>query len=100
MEPAEVEARLRDLMAAELAGDLAVVALPHASLGSVLAVAMTDSSDLEGTRRAAREQLQGPQRPRLWFHVPRLPLTTAAKVDRTALVSLLSGDEGRAMRWV
>ena len=48
VEPAEVETRLRDLMAAGLAGDLAVVALPHASLGSVLAVAMTESSDLEG----------------------------------------------------
>jgi long-chain acyl-CoA synthetase len=100
VEPVEVEARLRKLMAAELAGDLAVIALPHGSLGSVLAVAMTDSADLQATRRAAREHLEGPQRPRLWFHVPRLPLTTAAKVDRTALISLLSGDEGRAMRWV
>ena len=96
VEPADVEAALRP--AAH--GEIAVVGVPHASLGAVLAVALTEQSDLAGLKRAAREELAGPLLPRLWFHVPRLPQSGAGKTDRAALVSLLSGDDAGATRLV
>lgn len=94
VEPADVEAVLRPATR----GDLAVVGVPHESLGAVLAVALTEPSDLERVRRSARDDLTGPFLPRLWFHVPHLPRTSAGKVDRTALVSALSGEEARSGR--
>jgi acyl-coenzyme A synthetase/AMP-(fatty) acid ligase len=48
----------------------------------------------------ARDALPGAARPRLWFAVDRLPETTAGKVDREAVVSLLAGDGDRARRLV
>jgi hypothetical protein len=49
-------------------------------------------------RAAARSSLAGALRPRLWWHVRDLPVTPAGKVDRTAVVSLLSGADGPARR--
>jgi long-chain acyl-CoA synthetase len=94
VQPADVESALRPAAR----GELAVVALPHSSLGAVLAVALTDDADLEPVRRTARGSLSGPMLPRLWFHVPTLPSTPAGKVDRVALVSLLAGEDTRSMR--
>jgi long-chain acyl-CoA synthetase len=94
VEPADVEAVLRPAAR----GDLAVVGVPHGGLGAVLAVALTESSDLEQVRRTARHELSGPLLPRLWFHVPHLPRTGIGKVDRTALVSALSGEDARSRR--
>lgn len=96
VEPADVEAVLRP--AAH--GEIAVVGVPNANLGVVLAVALTERSDLGEVRRTARERLAGPFLPRLWFLLPRLPLTSAGKTDRVALVSLLSGDDARSLRLV
>jgi long-chain acyl-CoA synthetase len=96
VEPADVEAVLRP--AAH--GEIAVVGVPNANLGAVLAVALTERSDFGEVRRTARERLAGPLLPRLWFHVRHLPQTVAGKVDRAALVSLLSGDEARSWRLV
>jgi long-chain acyl-CoA synthetase len=93
---ADVEGVLRP----EATGDLAVVAVPHSHLGSVVAVALTRPDDLVPVRRRARSRLEGAHRPRAWFHVPELPLTTAGKVDRAALAELLSADDGRATRLV
>jgi acyl-CoA synthetase (AMP-forming)/AMP-acid ligase II len=94
VQPADVESVLRPAARRELA----VVGLPHASLGAVLAVALSDDSDLATVRGTARDRLAGPLLPRLWFHVPLLPRTSAGKVDRTALVSLLAGESARSMR--
>jgi long-chain acyl-CoA synthetase len=94
VEPAEVEALLRPVGH----GEIAVVGVPHARLGTVLAVALTEPADLDDLKRPARERLAGPARPRLWFHVSRLPRTTAGKVDRTALVSTVSGEDARPTR--
>jgi long-chain acyl-CoA synthetase len=94
VEPADVEALLRPAAR----GELAVVGVPHERLGTVLAVVLTEPSDLDRTRRSARDELSGPLLPRLWFHVAHLPRTDAGKVDRTALVSALSGEEARPRR--
>jgi long-chain acyl-CoA synthetase len=96
VEPADVEAVLRPAAR----GDVAVVAVPHERLGAVLAVALTEPSDLEPVRRSARDALTGAFLPRLWFHVPHLPRTSAGKVDRTTLVSVLSGVDARSRRLI
>jgi len=82
---ADVEAVLRP----PARGEVFVVGLPHPQLGAVLCVVLTDPSDLAPARARARDGLTGGERPRLWFHVPRLPLTAAGKVDRTQLVAEL-----------
>jgi long-chain acyl-CoA synthetase len=94
VQPADIEATLRPAAR----GELAVVGVPHGSLGAVLAVALTEPSDLERVRRIARDELSGSLLPRLWFHVPQLPRTNAGKVDRTALVSALSREDARSRR--
>ena len=93
---ADVEAVLR----AAATGEVVVVGLPHPELGAVLAVVLTTPGDHPAVREAAARSLQGADRPRLWFQVTDLPLTAAGKVDRAALVSLLSGADGRAHRLV
>jgi long-chain acyl-CoA synthetase len=70
-------------------GDVVVVGLPHATLGEVVAAVLTDDADLRPLRRVARTSLSPGQRPRVWFHCPRLPLTSAGKVDRAALRAML-----------
>ena len=96
VEPADVEALLRTLATA----DLAVVGVPHPTLGSVLAVALSSAADHRPLRRLARTRLAGAHLPRLWFDVGPLPRTPAGKPDRPALVSLLSGDRGAVRRLV
>jgi acyl-CoA synthetase (AMP-forming)/AMP-acid ligase II len=93
---AEVETELR----ASASGELVVTGVPHATLGEVVTVVLTRADDLEPVRSAARDRLAGGRRPRLWFHVSTLPLTSAGKLDRQALVSLLSSGDGRARRLV
>jgi acyl-CoA synthetase (AMP-forming)/AMP-acid ligase II len=93
---ADVEPALR----AAAVGSVVVLGLPNDVLGYVLAAVLTSPSDLAGCRDVARRSLEGAHRPRLWFHVDDLPVTPQGKVDRAALVSLLSGDDGRARRLV
>ena len=81
---ADVEAAL----APTVSGELVVVGLPHPDLGQVVTVVVTDASDLPSARRAARS-LPATHRPRRWFHVATLPLTTAGKVDRSTLTDAL-----------
>lgn len=76
-------------------GDVVVLGVAHGDLGAVLAVVLTVRADHAPLLETARAGLRGAQRPRLWFHVPDLPVTPAGKVDRTALVSLVSGDRRR-----
>ena len=68
---------------------LAVVALPHAGLGEIVAVAL-DPRDLDDVRQAARELLPEAQRPRRWHSVSALPVTDAGKIDHAAVRALLA----------
>jgi long-chain acyl-CoA synthetase len=93
-------AAVERLLRAHATGELCVVGVPHRDLGSLLAVVLTAAGDHPGLRRLARSGLEGAARPRLWFHLDRLPLTAAGKVDRAAVVSLVSEGDGRAPRLV
>ncbi len=80
---ADVEAVLREAAR----GEVVVVGLPHGVLGEVVAAVLTDARD-HGPLREAAAALPSVARPRVWFHVRRLPLTTAGKVDRLALAGV------------
>jgi acyl-CoA synthetase (AMP-forming)/AMP-acid ligase II len=81
-------------------GELCVVGSPHPELGQVVTAVLTDAVDLEPLRAAARADLVGAARPRLWVHLPDLPTTPAGKVDRAAVAALLAEEDGRARRLV
>ena len=53
--------------------EVVVVGLPHRTLGAVLTVVLDRLEDHGPTRAAARERLDGAQRPRLWLLVDTLP---------------------------
>ena len=73
-------------------GEVVVVGVPHRRLGQVVGAVLTDRSTLARVREAARTDLAPAQRPRLWFHLPQLPVTSAGKLDRGAVLELvLSG---------
>ena len=78
---ADVEAGL----AGVAVGEVVVLGLPHAELGSVLAAVLTRSEDLEAVRERARSSLTATARPRVWLACTDLPLTGPGKVDRDAL---------------
>jgi acyl-CoA synthetase (AMP-forming)/AMP-acid ligase II len=88
------------VLGAAARGEVCVVGMPHETLGRVLAAVLTVAADQPAVRRLAGVELSGAARPRLWFHVELLPVTAAGKVDRGALVSLLSGDAGVPRRLV
>jgi acyl-CoA synthetase (AMP-forming)/AMP-acid ligase II len=88
------------LLAGHAAGQVCVVGVPHVTFGTLLAAVLTAPSDHVRLLTVARDALPGAARPRLWFAVDRLPETTAGKVDREAVVSLLAGDGDRARRLV
>ncbi len=77
---ADVEAVLRPVVV----GGVAVVGVPHGSLGHVLAAVLTDPADLDAAHAAA-EVLAAAHRPRLWFHRRELPIAASGKTDRAAL---------------
>jgi acyl-CoA synthetase (AMP-forming)/AMP-acid ligase II len=93
---ADVETVLRPVAS----GEVVVLGFPHPTLGAVLAVVLDRLEDHGPTRAAARERLDGAQRPRLWFLVDTLPVTPAGKVDRASLVSLLSSADRGVRRLV
>lgn len=69
--------------------DLAVTAVPHETLGSILVgVVAGGKVDLGALRRISRD-LPAPARPRRWITVGQLPRTDAGKVDRPALCRLV-----------
>jgi long-chain acyl-CoA synthetase len=69
--------------------DVVVVGVPHVRLGSVVAAVVTDVTVVDRARAAALEVLSPVQRPRLWLHLPRFPVTAAGKVDRSAVAALV-----------
>jgi len=87
---ADVEGALRSAVT----GEVAVVGLPHPHLGAVVAAVLTDAASFASARAVARDTLPASHRPRRWFHVADLPVTSTGDVDRTALAELLvSADE-------
>jgi acyl-CoA synthetase (AMP-forming)/AMP-acid ligase II len=92
---ADVESVLRPVVT----GDVVVVGVPHHELGEVVAAVLTDALSFPGARALARATLAPTQQPRLWFEVRELPLTTAGKVDRTALSEMLDtrGESARRL---
>lgn len=72
---------------------LAVLGLPHADLGEVLCGVVTDSDDIPALRTRAREVLDPTHRPRRWFSVDALPLTSAGKLDRARLRSMVMASQ-------
>lgn len=68
--------------------DVVVVGVPHRRLGNIVAAVVTDVAVVEQARAAARDALASVQRPRMWFHLPRFPVTAAGKVDRAAVAAL------------
>jgi len=79
----DVEAALRPIVH----GEVAVIGLPHPSLGGIVAAVLTDGRDREAARSAAAEL--GSARPLRWFVRDRLPVTSAGKIDRHALAAEL-----------
>jgi acyl-CoA synthetase (AMP-forming)/AMP-acid ligase II len=96
VELADVERAL----ARRASGQVCVVALPHDTWGTLLAVVLTTREDHPTLQAVARTELADAARPRLWFHLGRLPETPAGKVDRAAVVSLVSDDDGPGRRLV
>jgi long-chain acyl-CoA synthetase len=90
-------ADVETVLASAASGEVAVVGVPHAELGQVVAAVLTDPADRTGARQAAVERLDPAQRPRLWFHVPRLPAGVAGKLDRAALAELVAGPDARRL---
>ena len=82
-------------LATRATGDIYLVGVPDESLGQILTCVVTDAADIAPLRAWARSHLEGAHRPRLWTHVADVPLTTAAKVDHTALTALAAHQLGR-----
>ena len=72
--------------------DVVVVGVPHPRFGQLVAAVSTDPAAAAAARAAARTVLAPAQRPRLWFHLPRWPVTAAGKVDRTAIAEAAASD--------
>ena len=82
----DVERALRD----SCGGELVVIGIPHQRLGQVVGAVLTARSALNTVQAQARNLLPPSARPRLWFHLPVLPLTPAGKVDRAAIGALVA----------
>lgn len=90
-----VLAEVEEHLAPVARGPYALVGLPHAHLGAVLAAVVTSVQDQTRLRDHARTHLPTALRPRVWRVVDQLPLTAAGKVDRVALSEMfVSHDRG------
>lgn len=83
----DVEGVLRDVSTSSVA----VVGVPHAYLGAVVACVLEDANDLPEVRRAAADRLSVAQRPRLWCQLSGLPVGVSGRLDRVALRRLVVG---------
>ncbi|CAN5330671.1 hypothetical protein BH18ACT9_BH18ACT9_08980 [soil metagenome] len=87
---ADVERALRPVAH----GEVSVLGAPHSRLGSVVTAVLTEPEDHARLVAASRDRLPPAARPRVWFHVPALPVTDAGKRDRAALARLVADAEG------
>lgn len=82
-----VERFLRTLPAV---ADVAVVGMPHAELGQVVAAVIEPAGDdlaLSGLRAAAAQGLAPQARPRFWYATDRLPRTGSGKPARAQILA-------------
>lgn len=91
-------ADVEDVLGAAAVGQLVVIGVPRQDLGAVVTAVLTDDADFVAVHASARSGLVPAARPRLWFHLPRLPQTEAGKVDRVALAALLVSPDQVARR--
>ena len=73
------------MLAPAAQGAVAVHAVPHPTLGQLVAATLTLDADREVLERLARDRLPATHRPRVWRVVTQLPVTDGGKVDRAAL---------------
>jgi long-chain acyl-CoA synthetase len=73
--------------------EVVVIGVPHPRFGAVVAAVLADGAALPAARQATRSELSAAQRPRLWFTLPRLPLTVAGKTDRAAVAALAASGQ-------
>ena len=78
-------ADVESVLAPAARGAVAVHAVPHPTLGQLVAATLTLDADRETLERLARDRLPVTHRPRVWRLVSHLPLTDGGKVDRAAL---------------
>lgn len=79
---------VEDVLRRAAGAELVVVGVPHPRFGQLVAAVGTDLAGLAAARAAAGGLLSPAQRPRLWLHLPRWPVTAAGKVDRAAVEEL------------
>lgn len=69
-------------------GDVYLLGVPHIGLGEVLVAALTEPSDLDELRAFSRTELRPAHRPRRWYRLDQVPLTSAGKLDRDGPATL------------
>lgn len=85
-----LEADIEHALRQEASGEVTVVGVPHPDLGQVVAAVVTDPDDVARLQEVSRRVLAPQQRPRRWFHLPSLPLTSSGKVDKAAIVMVVA----------
>ncbi len=91
VDPAAVEGELRTVAGVQ---EAVVFGLPHPRLGEVVVAVLTGQlPPLRVLRAHARDRLAPAERPRRWFALPTMPVTTGGKPARAEL--LAAAREGR-----
>ncbi|GAB2888317.1 AMP-binding protein [Nocardioides pacificus] len=80
---------IEQVLRGQASGQVVVVGTPHPELGEVVTAVLTRADDFATLRTVARAELSPGQQPRRWYHLERLPSSTAGKVDREALARLV-----------
>jgi len=91
VDPLEIESVLRAHPAVR---EVCIVGVPDPDWGERLAAVVVPIAarlDLEEVDAWSRERLGGPRRPRRWLVLDALPVNRNGKVDRAAVLALLSG---------
>ena len=87
----EVERLLRGLPGVD---DVAVLGVPHATLGQVLTAVVVGRA-ADDALRAGAAGMPAPSRPRRWVHADVLPRTSGGKLRRDALPGLVLTSDDR-----
>ncbi|MGW9113978.1 class I adenylate-forming enzyme family protein [Microbacterium sp. NPDC055683] len=81
-----------------MAGAVCAIALPHETLGSVIALVVEgDSASKDALAGRARTALAPQFAPRRWYRVPRLPRTVGGKLRRGETAALVARGEAERL---